>query len=126
VTPERLWAIFEEEQARFARDYPFLKNAECRIAVRHYEARPRPRDVAWCDTEDLCVYFLKSRLVALSPMQVRALVRHELAHLIDPDASERDTDVLAECIGGDPIFYGTDDIQTLYGGKRPRPARLGP
>jgi hypothetical protein len=73
-----------------------------------------------------------------------ALVRHELGHIVDfsSDAEQLDVwarargvelastrelraDGIAEAIWGGRIFYNDADVQTLYGGTAPRPARLG-
>ena len=73
-----------------------------------------------------------------------AIVRHELGHVVDFSAEsdplnnwaigrgvelastrELRADGIAEAIWGGRIFYNDADVQTLYGGTAPRPARLG-
>ena len=75
-----------------------------------------------------------------------ALLRHEFGHAIEfavgpsvvlnmIDAAgyslaawggvERRADAVAEVVYGAPIGYDTGDVQTIRGGVRPRPLRLG-
>jgi hypothetical protein len=73
-----------------------------------------------------------------------AIVRHELGHIVDfsSDAQQLDVwarargvelapsrelraDGIAEAIWGGRIYYNESDVQTLLGGKSPRPERLG-
>ena len=72
--------------------------------------------------------------------RIQAILRHELAHAIEfhlgeykllealpelPAGPERRADRLAELLWGDPIYYDDILVQTLDGGKRPRPRHLG-
>jgi hypothetical protein len=69
-----------------------------------------------------------------------AILRHEIGHIVDfsvpphvlagwcPELSatpERKADEIATWLWGDPIFYDTEDVQSLRPGITPRPERLG-
>ena len=116
-----LHRVFDLEKRRFARTYPHCDRATLSlVAFRRRSAR----DCARCFADDLDVQFHPDVVPALTYGQCVALVRHELAHCCRPDLGEAATDSLAELLGGEPIFYGEDEVQTLDPGVRPRPPHL--
>lgn len=119
-----LTALFVKERAKFAAVYPHVANATLR-----YEKfmREKPRDCCSTSVLTSVVYFHPDVIDSLDKHQCLALIRHELAHVCDPNISESATDRLAEQISGEPIYYGNDDdIQTLSSknSRRPRPKYL--
>lgn len=123
---DRLTAMFLRERRRFARFFPHAGAATLHLKrfKRHAE-----RDCAMAEVGVARprIYLHTDVVEGLDPSQCVALVRHELAHVCDPEGDERETDALAESIGGAPIYYGLDDIQTtrwVPGALRPRPRRL--
>lgn len=123
---DALTRLFLLERRRFARFYPHV--ADATLGLRRFK-REKPRDCAMAlvgGEGPARVYFHPDVVEGLDAQQCRALVRHELAHACEPDGDERETDALAEAIGGAPIYYGPDLIQTTRaeGGRRPRPRSL--
>lgn len=119
----RIRQIFAQELCLFGLIYPDILDAKVGLAVF---SQKKPRDICLCFPDKLEVFFHASGHKRLDDNQVRALVRHELAHLCEPDLTERQTDALAEDISDAPIYYGREDlIQTLDpSGIRPRPRSL--
>ena len=127
VTRAAAQRLFALERARFARLYPV-----CADAVLAIVDAPCPdvmpdcgeRNVGWCYPASGDVYLL-SRALLRGPATVTALIRHELAHVARPEASERATDALASRVGGRLIRYDRDDLQTIAAhGRKRRPAYL--
>ncbi len=122
MTRVLLAKLFRTERSRFARHWPHVAGASLAIADRHYLARPRCRDVAWVDTDTGQITLLRG-VLDLPRANVIALLRHELAHVVDPRASERTADRIASRMGP-RISYDAYGIQTIGpGGPRPRGAR---
>ncbi len=75
-----------------------------------------PRDYACADlsTGEITV---SRRILDRPAASVRALLRHELGHLADPRPQARNAearaDRIAQQVGGVPIRYGADLVQTL-------------
>lgn len=124
---EDLKRRFLKERARFAKTYPHVAQTSLRLKrfKRHAE-----RDCCMAvvgGDEPAIIYFHTDVVDRLTPYQQLGLIRHELAHVCDPDLSEAKTDALAEEISTHLIYYGPDDIQTSRwapGCVRPRPKRL--
>ncbi len=107
---------------------------------------PEQRNMAYCAYKDT-PYGAKDIVIVVAPKlargpegRIQAILRHELAHAIEfhlgeykllealpelPAGPERRADRLAELLWGDPIYYDDILVQTLDGGKRPRPRHLG-
>ena len=118
--------MFLRERRRFARVYPSCASATLNLKTfsRYHE---RDCCMAYVSTDRPEIFFHKDVVDRLTRPQCLALIRHELAHVCEPDLSEAATDRLAESISGSPIFYGPDDIQTTSAAAcnvRPRPKRL--
>jgi uncharacterized protein DUF4157 len=116
MTAEGLRDLFALERRRF----------RVRAGLSIDTRRPRSaRAMAY--TVGRRVYFY-DRALELPASRLRALVRHELAHVALIAArvahSERDADQLAEQLGGGRIRYDGRGIQTLGPGCWPRPRRL--
>lgn len=119
---DALCQMFDVEHRRFAKVFPHV--AQATLILGGWK-RSSGRDCAKCYPSRLEVHFHAGVLDDLTRAQCLALVRHELAHLSDPDLGEAATDTLAELVTGQCIYYGElDDIQTVAGGVRPRPRRL--
>ncbi len=128
MTPDDLRAVFRVERARFAARYSSCARATLTILRSRcppHQPDCRPRNVAWCYPATGEVFVL-ARALRLSPNNLVALVRHELAHLAQPSGDERATDQLAGAVGGRPIRYDRREIQTLSPRARHarRPAHL--
>lgn len=113
--------MFAEERPAFEARYERVKDATLKFSKFK---RDGPRSCCVTNIRTCEVHFHSDVIIKLDEDQCRALIRHELAHVCDPDISESDTDRLAEIITGQPIYYGHDDIQTLYPCKYPRPSYL--
>lgn len=132
LSEEALRELFLHERERFAFRQP--ETPVGRATLRIVEAacgalgRCRARDVAWALQETAEVFLLARALRELTPIQLRAVVRHELGHLSDPtpDApgAEQRADDLAAAATGDLIRYDAGDLQTLGVGRYPRPGHL--
>ena len=117
-----LLALFDRERARFAREFPDLSSARLAVSQRrHPPGSPgTPRDLAWCIPGNRGVRVVQ-RALRLPRRNLVALMRHELAHLADPRASEREADALARRVTGQAIRYDAGGVQTVgKGGRRPR------
>ena len=122
MTKASLARLFRSERRRFALEWPHVAGASLALSDQHYLKRPRCRDVAWAEPESGEVVLLR-RVLELPRANVVGLVRHELAHVADPKASEIQADVIASIVGGKPIRYDRRGIQTIgRGGRRPRSA----
>ena len=90
---------------------------------------PKKRNYAYCawDGDKIKIVFAP-KIRNASRSRQDALIRHELAHGIlqsaDLTHTERECDGVAEEFWGDPIYYDSDDVQTLSRGTRPRPRHL--
>ena len=92
---------------------------------------PNERDFAMCGLERKNhAKIIVAPKIENEPVEViSALLRHELAHAfllnlgVDEHA-ERDADSMAETLWGAPIYYDHRNVETLAGGKRPRPGHL--
>lgn len=119
-------SLFARERARFARHYPRV--AQTMLLISQEEHGTHYRDVAYSSTvgKKPAVVFV-SRALRFDRGRLVAIVRHELAHCCNMRLSERDTDRLAERIGGEQIWYDRMDLQTVTpkrGAKRVRPEYL--
>lgn len=114
MTPAALARLFQLERRRFR------VRAGLAIDTRIPASR---RAMAYTDGRRVFFY---ARALELPASRLRALVRHELAHVaLGRGAhSERDADQLAELVGGAAIRYDRRGVQTLGPGCRPRPRRL--
>lgn len=143
MTPRAFRDLFARERARFAAHYPFVANATLVLVDREVSPYGRAwRDMAWANwrmsplepggIDSARVNFLRRALV-LPRKNLIALIRHELGHLCDvrrsepgPGAEAR-ADRIAARIGGLPIRYDANDLQTLStakGTRATRPAHL--
>lgn len=107
--------LFNEEKRRFSARFPHCSAASVKIVNLESPpgmSNPTERNVAWCFTESAEVFFL-ARALRLSRQNVVALVRHELAHIANPNLSEHETDILAYRVGGRRIRYDSREIQTI-------------
>jgi hypothetical protein len=111
---------------------------------------PESRNMAFCAYRDHNAgkrdieIVVAPKLLRSKPERVEAIFRHELAHAAEfhlgehelrkmaaldgetlPPGPERRADKVAEIIWGEPIYYDEILVQTLSGGKRPRPRHLG-
>lgn len=123
---DRLETLFLRERRRFAAHYPHAMDAT--LGLKRFK-RHEERDcaIAYVGVDRPRIFIHHDVVDRLTGPQCLALVRHELAHVCEPELSEAETDRLAEEIGGDPIFYGPDLIQTtsfVRGAVRPRPRSL--
>jgi hypothetical protein len=135
---ERVRAIFARLLRDVRREYPML-----RVELRVGSARsfPAARDYARCiyPTRNparssaarvrASVIEVAPKMGGASAARIEALLRHEFGHAIlghagIVDHAERQADAVAEALWGDPIYYDAIDVQTLQGGKWPRPAYL--
>lgn len=120
-------ATFNAERARFAAIFPHVAAARLTILdapCPPHKPRCAPRDLAWCFPATGEVYLLQ-RALQLPAANVVALLRHELAHVADPERSEAEADTLAGIIGGQGIRYDARGIQTVSGrGSLTRPRHL--
>lgn len=114
MTAAKLSRIFAEERRRFG----------VRAGLGVDVGRPPSSRRAMAYTDGRRVVFY-ARALELGAASLRALVRHELAHvaLWRVRHSERDADEVAELVGGQAIRYRRG-VQTLGPGVRPRPRRL--
>lgn len=118
MTFYNLRRIFLEERRKFAKVYP--KVCDVGFAIRPNPG-PTSRSMAYTDGEAVFFY---SRAIELPSKNVRALVRHELAHCADMKASEQGADDIAERVTGRKIRYDRRGIQTTGSGRYPRPRGL--
>ncbi len=120
------------------------------LVVGSAEWFPERRNMAFCGYREHnsgkrnIEIVVAPKLLRSSPSRVEAIFRHELAHAIEfhlgedevrsmarfdgeklPQGPERRADKIAEIIWGEPIYYDEILVQTLSGGKRPRPRHLG-
>jgi len=125
-----LATLFAGERARFARWYPVCAGAWLTLTDEPCPLPPcagRDYGVANLETLEICFTF---RVLTLPRANVVALVRHELAHLADPTPharnAERRADRIAARVGGVPIRYDADRVQTIDPAApyRVRPASL--
>lgn len=143
MTPAAFRDLFARERARFAAHYPFVAKATLTLVDREVSPYGRAwRDVAWASwraasrapggIEAMRVSFLRRALV-LPRKNLIALIRHELGHLCDARRSdpgsgaEARADRIAARVGGLPIRYDANDIQTIStakGTRATRPAHL--
>lgn len=120
-------ATFTAERARFAAIFPHV--AAARFTILDVPCPPHKphcasRDLAWCFPATGEVYLLR-RALRLPAANVVALLRHELAHVADPQRSEVEADTLAGIIGGQRIRYDARSIQTVNRrGSLTRPRHL--
>jgi hypothetical protein len=127
VTEVEAMRLFLHERARFALEEPRL--AKATLTVVHARCSPHnprcaPRDVAWCEPSTKRVYIL-ARALRLPRLNVVALLRHELGHLVCPSCSEVEADAIASLVGGQRIRYDHRDLQTVARrGRSRRPAHL--
>lgn len=115
---EWLARVFRREQRTFG-----LPQAGLGISASKVERR-KPRDYACAVSSSQTIWFHPAALTDLSDENLVGLVRHELAHLLDPNLSESDTDLLAERVTGAPLYYDKRLVQTTRKGRRPRPSNL--
>ena len=118
------YALFRRERNRFARHFPWMREALLTVSALSYTpGSPRTfRDLAWCYPRTAHVVFAH-RALRLPRRNLVALIRHELSHVVFPGSSERDTDLLAGRVGGQRIRYDARSVQTVGRGG-PRPAWL--
>lgn len=110
--------VFLRERRRYG-----LPEARLEIDASQVE-RTEDRNCAACLPEQMIVWFHPEALSTLTEGNIVGLVRHELAHLLNPSLSEEDTDHLAEQVTGEALFYDHRDIETAdpdEGVHRPRP-----
>lgn len=116
---------FHVERQRFAKGTPAAAARRLeRVGLAVDTRAPRsPRAMAYTTGESVTLY---ERALELPPKNLRALIRHELAHvaLWKVTHSERDADKLAEQLGGEAISYDGCGVQTTGKGRRPRPRGL--
>jgi len=143
MTPRAFRDLFAREVARFAVHYPFVGRTKIILVDREVSPYGRAwRDVAWASwrmslrepvgVDSARVSFLR-RALALPRKNLIALIRHELGHLCDvrrsepgPGAEAR-ADRIAARVGGAPIRYDANDLQTIStakGTRATRPAHL--
>lgn len=143
MSPRAFRDLFAREVARFAAHYPFVDGATLILVDREVSPYGRAwRDVAWANwrmsplepggLDSARVNFLR-RALALPRKNLIALIRHELGHLCDvrrsepgPGAEAR-ADRIAARVGGAPIRYDANDLQTIStakGTRATRPAHL--
>ena len=109
---------------------------------RHFAA---PRGVACMVGSPSCFHvILSEKLTRLPQVNVDAVIRHELGHIVDfstvaaeldafarhygvtlASTPERRADSIAGLLWGEPIGYDAALVQTLIGGTTPRPESLG-
>lgn len=120
--------LFKEQLSHFRKYFP-LKGVHLVIHDRFFTPEcNRYRDVAWAATEDMSVNIV-ARVMDFSEDSIKALIRHEIAHLCDvfrdSNGKEQRADDIAELVFGDKIRYsGPYKIQTLGEGEYPRPKEL--
>lgn len=122
--------LFEHERARFARWYPSCARAWLSLIDEPCPLPPcagRDYGAANLDTGEITF----TRRVLLLPREnVVALLRHELGHIADPTPNARNAELRADRIaarvGGAPIRYDANMVQTIDPGApfRRRPASL--
>jgi hypothetical protein len=117
VTPDRLVALFLRERAKFG---PRCADVGLSLKVKKPK-RAKDRDQAYTDGRR--VFFYQSAL-DLPEANVVALLRHEFGHVVQPEGTEREIDLIAEQTTGEEIRYDARGIQTIGPGERPRPAHL--
>ena len=117
MTPDRLAALFLEERAKFG---PRCATVGLTLKLRKPK-RKQDRDQAWTDGKR--VYFYVTAL-DLDEDHIRGLLRHEFGHIVRPEATEAEVDLIAEQTTGEEIRYDDRGIQTIGPGTRPRPATL--
>ena len=115
---DQLVAIFKRERAAFG-----LPQARLGLSTRKV-VRKEDRNCAVAEPAAMTIWFHPEALETLTRGNMEGLVRHELAHLLDPALSESDTDCLAEEVSGKRLYYDHRLIQTTAKGTRPRPSRL--
>jgi hypothetical protein len=120
-----LATLFRLERARFvAAGFPRARRAFLELTEAPCPAPPcRARDYACAEVTSGRIT-LAERALALPAANVRALLRHELGHVVDPTprapGAEARADRIAELVGGSPIRYDRRGVQTLgRGGPRP-------
>lgn len=103
----------------------------CELVAGKASEFPNERDFAMCGiVEPGRAQIIVAPKIEREPIDViAALVRHELGHAIllhtyGDEHAERDADMIAEVVFGDPIYYDHRDVETLAGGRRPRPGYL--
>ena len=128
MTKKQTEKLFREQISEFRKYFP-LKGVRLVIHDRFFTPEcSRYRDCAWANLNDMTVNIV-SRVSDFSEDSVKALIRHEIAHLCDPfrdtDGKEQRADDIAELVFGDKIRYsGPYKIQTLGEGEYPRPKEL--
>lgn len=125
-----LATLFRAERARFARWYPSCSRAWLSLSDTPCPLPPcssRDYGAANLDTGEITFSF---RVLLLPRANVVGLIRHELGHLADPTPNarnaERRADRIAGRVGGVPIRYDADLVQTIdqTAPYRARPASL--
>lgn len=139
MTEAELFALFLEERTRFARRYPGVAEASLEISelpCNRDRRRCAPRDVAECywssapgeGRKHHQRVVIVRRALALPRDNVVAVIRHELGHLadarIDEPGAEKRADAIAVRVGGQPIRYDANDLQTVGPGRPDRPSHL--
>lgn len=117
MTPARLIALFLQERAKFG---PRAAHVGLSLKIKRPK-RSKDRDQAYTDGKR--VFFYESAL-ALPEENIVGLLRHEFGHVVRPEATEAEVDLIAEQVTGEPINYDARDIQTIGPGVRPRPKHL--
>jgi hypothetical protein len=101
------------------------------VAVGEAREFPERRNMAYCmggKRGDLCVVVAPKLVRCDDPDRIEGVLRHEFGHAalwyLGRDHSERDADMMGERLFGDPIYYDSEEVQSLAPGVRPRPAHL--
>jgi hypothetical protein len=121
MTHARLVALFLRERAKFG---PRAARTGLRLQIDRPK-RAKDRDQAFVKRigEGWRMTFYASAL-ELPENNIIGLLRHEFGHVVRPEASEREVDLIAEQVTGTPINYDARGIQTIGPGEHPRPAHL--
>ena len=120
---------FIVERARFAVYFPHIGSAKLIVHNGKLHPSSKLRDLAYATIEDLSVH-VSSLLLMRSDENIVGILRHELGHLCDLNpyipntGQEQLADDIAEYVSGAKIYYDADDVQTIAGGKYPRPLYL--
>lgn len=103
------------------------------VALDVGEARefPKRRNMAYCmggKGGDLCIVVAPKLANCGDLDRIEGVLRHEFGHAalwhLGRDHSERDADAMGERLFGAPIYYDSEEVQSLAPGVRPRPAHL--
>lgn len=125
--------IFREQLKLFS-EYHDTRSISLKFVKHHFDPNCVYRDMAWAEIERDQIILRSARVslmekaLDLSENNLIALLRHEIAHCIDPfvnePGAEQRADDIAYLVCGDKIRYDGDLIQTIGYGSYPRPLKL--